>query len=91
VKSDTKDTSMIRHETAGDRERLAHRALNDVRRRGPEAVEEETLRVRSELVRQYGWEGYQRIMARMEADLALLQGRFSASADTWEMTPRPNH
>lgn len=82
---------MIRHGAADDRERLAHRALNDVRRRGPEAVAEETLRVRSELVRQYGWEGYQRIMARMEADLALLQGRFPATADTWEVSPRSNH
>ncbi|GAA4575214.1 hypothetical protein [Planotetraspora kaengkrachanensis] len=53
----------------------ARLALDAVRRRGPEAVEEETLRMKSELVRLYGWEGYQRVISKMESDLARLHER----------------
>jgi len=53
----------------------ARRALDAVRRQGPEAVEEETLRMKSELVRLYGWEGYQRVISKMESDLARLYER----------------
>lgn len=56
-----------------ERERQAHRALDAVRRNGPEAVREETLRMKSELLRLYGWEGYQLVMAKMESDLARLR------------------
>ncbi|GAA5071160.1 hypothetical protein HNP84_009129 [Thermocatellispora tengchongensis] len=61
---------MIRREVPAERE--AHRALDKVRRQGPEAAREETLRVQAELVRLYGWEGYQTLMAQMESDLARL-------------------
>ncbi|MFC0549270.1 hypothetical protein ACFFHJ_00095 [Planotetraspora thailandica] len=53
----------------------ARRALDAVSRQGPEAVEEETLRMKSELLRLYGWEGYQRVIAKMESDLARLRER----------------
>ncbi|ETK37283.1 hypothetical protein GCM10009530_60850 [Microbispora corallina] len=51
----------------------ARRALDALRRQGPEAVQEETLRMKAEFVRLYGWEGYQRVMAKMESDLARLR------------------
>ncbi|MEN3539494.1 MULTISPECIES: hypothetical protein [Microbispora] len=65
---------MRREDLAGttDRERRARLALDAIRRQGPEAVQEETLRLKSELFRQYGWEGYQRVIAKMESDLARL-------------------
>lgn len=65
---------MRREDLAGapDRERQARLALDAVRRQGPEAVQEETLRMKSELLRMYGWEGYQLVMAKMESDLARL-------------------
>lgn len=56
----------------GEREALARATLDALRRRGPKAVQEETLRMKSELLRLYGWEGYQRVMAQMESDLARL-------------------
>lgn len=64
---------MIRPEPPPDRELQALRALDDMRRRSPEAVREETLRVKAKLVELYGWEGYQRVLARMESDLARLE------------------
>ncbi|MEV4299282.1 hypothetical protein [Microbispora rosea] len=65
---------MRREDLAGtpDRERQARLALDALRRQGPEAVQEETLRMKSELFRMYGWEGYQLVMAKMESDLARL-------------------
>jgi hypothetical protein len=70
-------TPDIRHEGLtglGERERQARRAFDAIHRQGPEAVREETLRMKSELVRLYGWEGYQIVIARMENDLARLHG-----------------
>lgn len=49
------------------------RALDDMCRRSPDAAQEETLRVKAKLVKMYGWEGYQRVMRQMEADLARLE------------------
>ena len=65
---------MRREDLAGatDMERQARLALDAIRRQGPEAVQEETLRLKSELFRMYGWEGYQRVIAKMESDLARL-------------------
>ncbi|WP_169946471.1 hypothetical protein [Microbispora sp. H11081] len=65
---------MRREDLAGatDSERRARLALDAIRRQGPEAVQEETLRLKSELFRMYGWEGYQRVIAKMESDLARL-------------------
>jgi hypothetical protein len=59
---------------AGDGLR-GRRALDAVSRRGPEAVEEETLRMKTELLRLYGWEGYQQVISTMESDLARLRER----------------
>ncbi|GIH72663.1 MULTISPECIES: hypothetical protein [Sphaerimonospora] len=56
-----------------ERERQARLAFDAVHRNGPEAVREETLRMKCELVRLYGWEGYQLVMAKMESDLARLR------------------
>ncbi|MEZ0075976.1 hypothetical protein [Planotetraspora sp. GP83] len=69
-------TPEIRREGLADlneRECQARRALDAIRRQGPEAVQEETLRMKAELVRLYGWEGYERVMAKMESDLARLR------------------
>jgi hypothetical protein len=63
----------IGRESLTEREQEARHALDEVRNRGPEAVQEETLRMKAELVRLYGWEGYQRILAKMESDLARLR------------------
>ncbi|MCC5580211.1 MULTISPECIES: hypothetical protein [Microtetraspora] len=41
--------------------------------RSPEMVAEETRRVKAKLIRMYGWDGYQRVMKRMESDLARLE------------------
>jgi hypothetical protein len=48
--------------------------------RDPEtpSAEEETLRVKTKLVEMYGWEGYQRVMAQIESDLARLELDFPA-------------
>ncbi|MBP2704044.1 hypothetical protein JOL79_09510 [Microbispora sp. RL4-1S] len=68
-------TPEIRNEGfTGHRSRQAHDVLDALRRQGPEAVQEETLRMKAEFVRLYGWEGYQRVMAKMESDLARLLG-----------------
>ncbi|GLW25877.1 hypothetical protein Mame01_59190 [Microbispora amethystogenes] len=58
---------------ASDEESRARSALDAIRRQGPEAVQEETLRMKSELLRLCGWEGYQRVIAKMESDLARLR------------------
>jgi hypothetical protein len=55
-----------------ERQRQARHTLDALHRQGPEAVQEETLRMKAEFVRLYGWEGYQRVMAKLESDLARL-------------------
>jgi hypothetical protein len=69
-------TPEIRRESlpgTGEREQRARHALDALQRQGPEAVREETLRMKAELVRLYGWEGYQRVLAKMESDLDRLR------------------
>jgi len=63
------------------REFAALRALDDMSHRSPDAVREETLRVRAKLIELYGWEGFQRVMARMESDLAQLEREYRASGN----------
>ncbi|GLW05558.1 hypothetical protein Misp01_06880 [Microtetraspora sp. NBRC 13810] len=64
---------MFRQEGPIERQQRAHRALDDLHLKGPEAVREETLRVQAELVRLYGWEGYQKVIMQMESDLDRLR------------------
>ncbi|WP_157530658.1 hypothetical protein [Microtetraspora niveoalba] len=44
-----------------------------MKQRSPEMVAEETRRVKAKLISMYGWDGYQRVIRRMESDLARLE------------------
>ncbi|WP_433219619.1 hypothetical protein [Microtetraspora malaysiensis] len=50
-----------------------HHPLLGLKQRSPEMVAEETRRVKAKLISTYGWDGYQRVIRRMESDLARLE------------------